>query len=337
MQSLRETTDVLTQCAQKVPYGDEATARIVGRGASSTRRVPLWVYNCPYCTSWHLTKQEGTREANVFAPMSTLQDFMPVANDESLWETLSGMPVLEAVRLLRSVSRRISGESLRASKSRQITLLALRRQVEDELYVKSRCLTRKQWVDSIQALFGQDGSDRFREAIEERSSREASHLDCSTVHRYPDEVACRQAGQSQSAADGQVRWVYPCGYCGGWHLTTRARDSYWEVSTPLDELDDYADLLADKHFWLRLVDMNRDDAETMLRRTTYRVLQQHQHATGGTQLRCARLLARLRSETHLVHSSSSDHPPKAMIGSLFGDDAVELVWATVNALRAEQS
>ena len=46
-------------CRKKCAYRTEARARIIG-AYKATKAEMLWVYKCPECESWHLTKREGT-------------------------------------------------------------------------------------------------------------------------------------------------------------------------------------------------------------------------------------------------------------------------------------
>lgn len=49
-------------CAGKNRYPDEYAARAVGMYAINTYKNPprLYVYQCPHCSGWHLTKSRNT-------------------------------------------------------------------------------------------------------------------------------------------------------------------------------------------------------------------------------------------------------------------------------------
>lgn len=52
------------RCTGKRRWSDEMTARAAALHALETYRNTdkLWVYQCPHCKCWHLTKQKGWNE-----------------------------------------------------------------------------------------------------------------------------------------------------------------------------------------------------------------------------------------------------------------------------------
>ncbi len=47
---------VRRSCTDKIRHPSEATARRVAGQQSARRNVPMYVYHCPYCAGWHLTR-----------------------------------------------------------------------------------------------------------------------------------------------------------------------------------------------------------------------------------------------------------------------------------------
>jgi hypothetical protein len=62
------------QCTGKQRYADEATARAIGMSRHAASGTALWVYACPQCRGWHLTRCDNGPAANVMADPAGLAD-----------------------------------------------------------------------------------------------------------------------------------------------------------------------------------------------------------------------------------------------------------------------
>ena len=47
---------LVRMCESKNRYPDEYVARGVGQEMSMRKKIDLYVYQCPHCRGWHLTK-----------------------------------------------------------------------------------------------------------------------------------------------------------------------------------------------------------------------------------------------------------------------------------------
>jgi hypothetical protein len=48
-------------CERKVRYSDEFGARAAGQLLEEQNKIKLWLYPCPICKGWHLTKKHHSR------------------------------------------------------------------------------------------------------------------------------------------------------------------------------------------------------------------------------------------------------------------------------------
>lgn len=321
-------------CANKVSYGDDATARMAGRKASRERGVELWLYRCPDCKSVHLTKQQNIPEQHVFAPFSALEDFIVVSSDETFWENLNKDKPKDRHARLQEVANKINDLKKVASNRHRETLDDLGRVVADELHLLRNTVEHKRWFDCVKQVYGEEGLTQFQVEMAKHLQRDDIQGKCEEQARYPDEFTCRKAGREKAVSVGKNLWVYPCSYCFGWHITEKERAEYWHVNTPKSEFDDYADLLEDKYFWNRLVDMPKSESEAILRRTLYKCMKSKNSSTGHTQVRYRHLCKRLKSELHVMYYlPHSGWPSKEIFITAFGEDSFESFKDLLNALK----
>lgn len=314
---------IVSACDTKNAYGDEYSARVVGRAASKQRGVMLWVYKCHECAAWHLTKQAQGREYCVHAPKSVVADFVDLQGYNTVWEKLNDLPVNERAAELKTIVERINNEKKKASSHREHTLCELGRIVNQELRIADAVSERREWHDAVKACFGEEVLSRYQEAVAKYEHSKTLHVPCNTVEFFPDELSARDAGFTIVEEQNRDVWVYPCGQCQGWHLTEKKRAHHWHAETSYEDLDDYADLLQTTHFWNRLVDMPVLEAEALLRETNYRISQIHQLGAHGEQMRISNLLARLKSE--LKHLENRGNVLKNVFITEFGTNAFEVL------------
>lgn len=158
---------------------------------------------------------------------------------------------------------------------------------------------------------------------------------CLTKVSYESELEAREVGAYCMTQRPDDLYVYPCAYCQGWHLTRKARAAYWHVATPTANLDDYADLLADEHFWKRLVDMPHLQAEAILRRKKQWVHEAYEDSWHPERQRIQLLIGRLKDEIHLVSRDANKDQWKTAIKNVVGAEALEAVLVEIARIRAE--
>jgi hypothetical protein len=62
---LRNPVVAERSCESKVRYTSEDVARAVGIERQNDSAVPLFIYECPLCRGWHLTKRARPKELAV--------------------------------------------------------------------------------------------------------------------------------------------------------------------------------------------------------------------------------------------------------------------------------
>lgn len=71
--------------------------------------------------------------------------------------------------------------------------------------------------------------EKRRRAKDRRRRREAdemgrdAHNSCGRKCRYPHELAATRVALQAMRKGAPPLWVYPCRFCGGWHLTSHPR------------------------------------------------------------------------------------------------------------------
>lgn len=155
---------------------------------------------------------------------------------------------------------------------------------------------------------------------------------CRAKHRHATEVSARVSGKARMDQGSEPLFIYRCAYCSGWHLTKKERAPYWSAATPMAEVDDYADLLGDPHFWDRLVGMPYIEAEPLLRVARRTFTTKSQHEPGDFRLTA--LVRRLKEELHQLNEQDSKTRWHSAIRNVFGEEGIALVSAEMRRLVA---
>lgn len=158
---------------------------------------------------------------------------------------------------------------------------------------------------------------------------------CTIRNRYDTEFMARMAGRRRFEDGAGDLWVYPCGYCGGWHLTSTPRVPHWHVNARTPALQAYGEITGDGLFWERLSEMPFVEAEQLLRLTRANVLATIKACEGENVGILQAFISRLNDEIHLLSQSEDKKRIWRAIEMLFGPDAVPAVRIELERMRAE--
>ena len=322
-------------CDSKNSYVDDVVARRVGRRASTRADVPLWVYRCQFCSAWHLTKQDNGPENNVFSEQSHYDSIIAIPGSGTYWERLNDLSHEDASEVLQALLAGLKAERKELPLDQDTIISDMITDVGIRLHRTNRIVKRKQFYGAVKTILGQESLDQLKAEIARVLDAETIHSNCQSQARYADERAARIEGRHAGNDQRSDLWVYPCGYCNGWHLTVRRRARHWHVSNDLSLIDDCADLLGDDYFWHRLVDMPRDDLEYYLRSATRRMVNANRRPEPSEQVRLGRLIRRLRDEIDLIYNKlRSDMPSIRILAPIFGEEALIPVLQLVREMEA---
>jgi hypothetical protein len=320
-------------CASKVAYSSAAAAAAVGERASAERSVSLWTYHCNHCFNWHLTRQDQGSDFAVSAPHTAPDDFVDLPGEGPFWWRIEQLSIEDAFDTLKLLAKNLAAEQGRLSAksgnvtSRQKLLSDLSKKVAIEMHFKNQSVQRKEFLYAVRTILGEEAETELRIEVAKVVHSQTYHADggCESMIRYVDELESRVEGRVLIKQAGGDLWVFPCAYCKGWHTTTKQRSDHWHVRTKVDSADNYVDLLGDRWFWHRIIDMPQVDLERQLKEAIHRVKNQLDQSEGLEHCRLVALSRMLKLEIMSYTTKRTDLPTRKVLVSMYGEEAFERI------------
>jgi hypothetical protein len=167
----------LAKCRAKEQYASELDARTFGREHSSKRNVELYVYKCPYCTTWHLTSKARAEYWNVNAEFVELDDYEDILGDKLFWHRLQDMPLVEALDIVKKTLRKVKqtlsavGPKLQNDPDVRRWIQLKNRLEEEQVFMRFLC-DNNVWRRAVKMLYGEEGYEKVKQiVIAEREGR----------------------------------------------------------------------------------------------------------------------------------------------------------------------
>lgn len=166
----------LAICCSKRQYFSEEDARALGRERATEANIELFVYHCPYCKTWHLTKRERPVYWNVSTDFVELDDYEDMLGDKLFWDRLQDMPIVEALEIAQTTLLKVKQVLSIVPPKRQHEpdakrWLMLHRRLEAELVFRRRLHDTNAWRRAIKMLYGEEAYDRVVQLVMDEQGR----------------------------------------------------------------------------------------------------------------------------------------------------------------------
>lgn len=161
----------IAKCQAKQKYATEIDARASGKERAKFEKNPLFVYLCPYCSSWHLTKRARYSEYwNVNAEHISLDNYVDILGDPLFWARLQDMPFNEAEEhLKRKIAYVKEMRSFTDPREQHDyfpnRLNNLQKRMEMELHFITQKDNKRGWKTAVVELFGEEAWWKIIERI----------------------------------------------------------------------------------------------------------------------------------------------------------------------------
>lgn len=166
----------LAICRSKRQYSTEDDARSLGREYAAIAELELFVYHCPYCKTWHLTKRQRPAYWNVDTEFVELDDYEDILGDRMFWDRLQDMPAVESLEILDETLLKVQ-QALGAVPAKLMNepdarrFARLKKRLESERVFRRFRQDTNSWRKAIKALYGDEAYEKVKQWVMDEQGR----------------------------------------------------------------------------------------------------------------------------------------------------------------------